>query len=227
MIINIKNIEMVYESGSESIKVLDVPEWSVEKGVQTAVFGPSGSGKSTLLHIISGLVLPTSGSVEVCGEIVSGLSESQRDHFRARKIGYIFQNFNLLQGYTVLENVLMGMTFSPGKADRVVAKGLLEKVGLGAKMKRRPFELSFGEQQRVAVARAIANKPELILADEPTGSLDPHNSEEVVKNLKEVCRENGCTLIIVSHNMEIISYFESIVDFKVLNRALHKKEAQV
>jgi ABC-type lipoprotein export system ATPase subunit len=139
-------------------------------------------------------------------------------------MGYIFQNFNLLQGYTALENVLMGMTFSPGKGDKTIAGKLLEQVGLGGKMKRRPSQLSFGEQQRVSVARSIANKPQLILADEPTGSLDPHNSVEVIKILKEVCREHGCSLIIVSHNMDMISLFEHIVDFKKLNRAMQIQE---
>lgn len=227
MIVEMKDIEMVYETWSEKTKVLDIPQFDVNEGQQIAVFGPSGSGKSTLLHIMSGLLLPTCGSVEVCGEFVNKLSEAQRDHFRSRNIGYIFQTFNLLQGYTALENVLMGMTFSPGKADRATAKKLLEQVGLGGKMKRRPYQLSFGEQQRVSVARAIANKPKLILADEPTGSLDPHNSVEIIKLLKEICREHGCSLVIVSHNMDMISYFEHTVDFKKLNRTLQIKEVLV
>jgi ABC-type lipoprotein export system ATPase subunit len=224
MIVKIKDVEMIYETGNERIKILDIPQWHIDKGEQIAVFGPSGSGKSTLLHILSGLLLPTRGDVEVCGEFIHRLSESQRDHFRARYMGYIFQNFNLLQGYTALENVLMGMTFSPGKGDKTIAGKLLEQVGLGGKMKRRPSQLSFGEQQRVSVARSIANKPQLILADEPTGSLDPHNSVEVIKILKEVCREHGCSLIIVSHNMDMISLFEHIVDFKKLNRAMQIQE---
>jgi putative ABC transport system ATP-binding protein len=224
MIVKIENIEMVYETWSEKTEILNIPQFAVDKGKQVAIFGPSGSGKSTFLHIMSGLLLPTSGSVEVCGEFVHRLSEAQRDHFRSKHIGYIFQTFNLLQGYTALENVLMGMTFSPGKADRAAAKKLLEEVGLGGKMKRSPYQLSFGEQQRVSVARAIANKPELILADEPTGSLDPHNSVEIIRMLKEMCREYGCSLVIVSHNMDMISYFEHTVDFKKLNRALGPKE---
>ncbi len=224
MIVEMKDIEMIYETGSEKIKVLDVPRLDVNEGEQVAVFGPSGSGKSTLLHIMSGLLLPTRGSVEVCGEFIHKLNEAQRDHFRSKHIGYIFQTFNLLQGYTAMENVLMGMTFSPDKADRVVAKKLLEEVGLGEKMKRYPYQLSFGEQQRVSVARAIANKPKLILADEPTGSLDPHNSVEIIRMLKEICMEHGCSLVIVSHNMDMISFFEHTVDFKILNRTLNIKE---
>ncbi len=227
MIVRIKDVEMIYETWSEKTKVLDIPKFEVDKGEQVAVFGPSGSGKSTLLHIISGLLLPTRGSIDVCGERVHELGEAQRDHFRSRNIGYIFQTFNLLQGYTALENVLLGMTFSPGKADRTAAKKLLEQVGLGEKMKRRPYQLSFGEQQRVSVARAVANKPKLILADEPTGSLDPHNSVEIIKLLKEICKEHECSLVIVSHNMDMISYFERTVDFKKLNRALDTKEAVI
>ena len=224
MIVEMKDIEMIYETWSEKTKVLDIPQFDIDIGEQIAIFGPSGSGKSTLLHIMSGLLLPTQGSVKVCGEFVHKLSEAQRDHFRSRNIGYIFQTFNLLQGYTAMENVLMGMTFSPGKADRAAAKKLLEQVGLGGKMKRRPYHLSFGEQQRVSVARAIANKPKLILADEPTGSLDPHNSVEIIKLLKEICKEHGCSLVIVSHNMDMISFFEHTVDFKKLNRTLSTKE---
>ncbi len=225
MIVEMKDIEMIYETWSEKTKVLDIPQFDIDIGEQIAIFGPSGSGKSTLLHIMSGLLLPTQGSVKVCGEFVHKLSEAQRDHFRSRNIGYIFQTFNLLQGYTAMENVLMGMTFSPGKADRAAAKKLLEQVGLGGKMKRRPYHLSFGEQQRVSVARAIANKPKLILADEPTGSLDPHNSVEIIKLLKEICKEHGCSLVIVSHNMDMISFFEHTVDFKKLNRTLQVQEA--
>ena len=227
MIVKIKDIKMIYETWSEKTEVLDIPLFEVAEKEQAAVFGPSGSGKSTLLHIISGLLLPSAGSVEVCGELVHKMSEVERDRFRAGNIGYIFQTFNLLQGYTALENVLLGMTFSRKRADRAAAKELLEQVGLGAKMKRRPYQLSFGEQQRVSVARAVANNPKLILADEPTGSLDPHNSVEIIKLLKKICAEHGCSLVIVSHNMDMISFFERTVDFKTLNRALRFEEAKI
>jgi len=227
MIVEMKNIEMIYETWSEKTKVLDIPLFDVNEGEQIAVFGPSGSGKSTLLHIMSGLLQPTRGSVKVCGEFIQDMGEAQRDHFRSKNIGYIFQTFNLLQGYTAMENVLLGMTFSPGKSDHTIAKKLLEQVGLSEKIKRRPYQLSFGEQQRVSVARAIANRPKLILADEPTGSLDPHNSVEIIRILKEICKEYGCSLVIVSHNMDMVSQFERTVDFKKLNRILNTAEVHL
>ncbi len=176
----------------------------MEKGEQVAIFGPSGSGKSTLLHLLAGVLAPSRGRVIVGGEEISAQSEAQRDRFRARKIGYVFQNFNLLQGYTALDNVLMGMTFCPGAADRGVAKSLLEQVGLGARLRHTPAEMSLGEQQRVALARALAKKPEVVLADEPTGSLDPRNKRQVVQLLRTMCEAQGSTLVLVSHEESVI-----------------------
>ena len=143
----------------------------------------------------------------VCGQDLGQLSESDRDHFRARHIGYIFQDFNLLQGYTAVENVLLGMTFSRQRPDRQHAQDLLTRVGLSHRDKHRPSEMSIGERQRVAIARALAGKPELILADEPTGSLDPFHALEVVKLLGEACREHGCSLVVVSHDPGVVGGF--------------------
>jgi len=184
-----------------------------------AIHGPSGCGKSTLLHVIAGLLAPQRGSVTVCDKQLTSLGESDLDHFRAAHIGYIFQDFNLLQGYSALENVLLGMTFSRQKADRHRAMELLQRVGLSHRMKHRPSHLSIGERQRVAIARALARKPELILADEPTGSLDPVHAREVVLLLKEACREHGCSLIVVSHDPGVVSAFDASVSFLELNRA--------
>jgi len=147
------------------------------------------------------------------------MGEAELDRFRAAHIGYIFQDFNLLQGYTAAENVLLGMAFSRQKPDRHRAKELLDRVGLSHRMKHRPAELSIGERQRVAIARALARKPELILADEPTGSLDPVHAGEVVKLLKEACREDGCSLIVVSHDPGVVASFDASVSFMELNRA--------
>jgi len=222
MIVEISNLEVVYTSGAGSLKVLDVPEWTVRRGEQVALFGASGSGKSTLLHVISGLLAATSGRVSICGEEISSMGEAARDRFRALHIGYIFQSFNLLEGYTAVENVLLGMTFSGTKPDRGFAADLLSELGLGDRLNHRPSQLSFGQQQRVAVARSLANKPELILADEPTGSLDPHRSRDVLDSLRNLCRHHGCTLIIVSHEAGIIEQFEQSVPFLELNRAFAK-----
>ncbi len=219
MLISIKNLKVEYRIGAETLTVLDVPDWKVDEHEQLAISGPSGSGKSTLLNVIAGLLPATSGSINVCGCELSKMGETERDHFRAANIAYIFQTFNLLQGYTALENVLLGATFSPGKPDRGYAKELLAQVGLGKRLKHYPSEMSIGEQQRVAIARALVKKPKLILADEPTGSLDPFHAGEVIRLLRDASREHGCALMTVSHEMGIVSGFEQRVDFLKLNRA--------
>ena len=149
---------------------------------------------------------------------MSALSESRRDRLRATTIGYIFQTFNLLQGYTCLENVLLGMSFGPG-ANRAFAQALLERVGLGSRLKHYPRQLSTGQQQRVAVARALANRPKLVLADEPTGNLDHKNAREALALIREGCRENGAALLLVSHDREVLQQFEIVHDLEKLNRA--------
>ena len=219
IMIEIQNLCLNYSIRDEILKVVDIPQWSVDKGEQIAIYGPSGSGKSTLLHLIAGVLVPTSGKINVCGEEVSSLSEAQRDKFRARRIGYVFQSFNLLQGYNALDNVLMGMTFCSMTPDRKLAKSLLEQVGIGSRLRHTPSEMSLGEQQRVAIARALAKKPELVLADEPTGSLDPRNKFQVVEMLRKMCSEQGSTLILVSHEENVIDKFENRVRFADINRA--------
>ncbi len=219
MVLQLKELLVEYELGTSRFTVVDIGQWSLDKGVQVAIFGPSGCGKSTLLHVIAGLLAPNRGQVTVCGKDLMSMSESDLDHFRAAHIGYIFQDFNLLQGYTAAENVLIGMTFSRQSADKHRAGELLERVGLSHRMKHRPAELSIGERQRVAIARALARKPELILADEPTGSLDPVHAREVVKLLREACREYGCSLIVVSHDPGVVGSFDASVPFMELNRA--------
>jgi len=220
-IIEVDSLELVYESQKEALRVLDIGHWRVEQGDQVALFGPSGSGKSTFLHALAGLLPITKGRLSVCGNSLGAMAEVERDHFRARYIGYIFQNFNLLQGFSVIENVLLGMTFSPRKANLKEAEFLLHEVGLSHRLRYYPSHLSFGEQQRVAVARALANRPQLLLADEPTGSLDPVNQEGVLKLLRDICRIHGCTLILVSHEREVIALFEKAIPFLELNRAFH------
>ena len=220
VVVSIKNLRLEYRGGGEPFLALDVPGWEVAEGAQVAVSGPSGSGKSTLLNVIAGLLPADSGSVMVCGLELAGLGEAERDRFRAEHLAYIFQTFNLLQGYTALENVLLGATFSSQRPDRTTAKALLETVGLGHRLHHVPAELSIGEQQRVAIARALVRKPRLILADEPTGSLDPRHADGVVALLRDASREHGCALIVVSHEARVVSAFERKVEFLSLNRAL-------
>jgi ABC-type lipoprotein export system ATPase subunit len=198
--------------------VVDVPEFSLAAQAQVALSGESGSGKTTFLNLIAGILAPDSGSIKLNGQELAGLSESARDRLRATSIGYIFQTFNLLQGYTALENVLLGMSFGPG-ADREFAKALLKRVGLEAKLNHLPRQLSTGQQQRVAVARALANRPQLVLADEPTGNLDHANARDALTLIREACRENGAALLLVSHDRDVLGKFETVQELAKLNRA--------
>lgn len=222
MIISAKDLKVTYRSGADALTVLDIPSWEVAEGAQVALSGPSGSGKSTLLNVVAGLLAPSGGTVTVAGTELARLGEAARDRFRARSVGYIFQNFNLLQGYTALENVLLGKAFSPRKSG-ADARQLLESVGLSHRERHYPRELSIGEQQRVAIARALAKRPEILLADEPTGSLDPKHTMGVVATLRDVSRGFGCTLVVVSHEEDVASAFEERVSFLELNRAFAEK----
>ncbi len=199
--------------------IVQVPEFSLEAGSQVALRGDSGSGKTTFLHLIAGILAPDEGSARIDGQDMASLSESRRDRLRAQSLGYIFQTFNLLQGYTCLENVLLGMSFGPG-ADRAHATALLGRVGLSHRLHHYPRQLSTGQQQRVAIARAMANRPKLVLADEPTGNLDRQNAREALALIRESCRENGAALLLVSHDSEVLGAFETSLDFSVLNLAV-------
>jgi len=199
--------------------VVDVAEFTLEAGVQVALRGESGSGKTTFLHLIAGILAVDAGSITLDGHDLAARSESARDRLRAATLGYIFQTFNLLQGFTCLENVLLGMAFGPRGIDRARATALLERVGLREHLHHRPRQLSTGQQQRVAVARALANQPKLVLADEPTGNLDHRNAREALALIREVCRESGAALLLVSHDSQVLDAFEDVRDFAELNQA--------
>jgi ABC-type lipoprotein export system ATPase subunit len=201
--------------------IVDVPQFSLAAGQQLALRGESGSGKTTFLHLIAGILAADSGSVLIGDRDMATLSEHARDRLRAENIGYIFQTFNLLQGYSCLENVLLGMAFGPG-ADRARAIAMLERVGLAHRLHHFPRQLSTGQQQRVAVARALANHPKLVLADEPTGNLDRKNGREALALIRETCRENGASLLLVSHDPEVLGAFEHVHDFEAINQALQE-----
>ena len=189
----------------------------MDKGQHFALSGSSGSGKTTLLNLIAGILQPDEGRVELDGRSISGAKEALRDRLRAELLGYIFQTFNLLQGYTCLENVLLGMSFG-GKPDRARAVELLGRVGLSRRLEYFPRQLSSGQQQRVAVARALANQPKLVLADEPTGNLDPENAAEVLALIRDTCKENGAALLLVSHDKSVLGQFEEIRDLSEINQ---------
>jgi len=198
--------------------VLDVPELSLGDGEQVALEGASGSGKTTLLHIVAGILTPDSGSVSLAGHELTELSESEVDRVRAEHIGYVFQTFNLLQGYTALENVLLGMAFGEGQDTRR-AQELLDRVGIADKANHLPGQLSVGQQQRVAIARAVANRPSLLLADEPTGNLDADMAQQALTLLREACKEVGAAILLVSHDPAVLGAFDKRRSLADINRA--------
>ena len=198
--------------------VIAIEEFSLAERAQVALSGPSGLGKTTLLHLIAGILKADSGVIRFDGQEVTRLSEAARDRLRAGTLGYIFQTFNLLPAFTCLENVLLGMSFGPG-ADRERAEKLLRRVGLGDRLRHYPRQLSTGQQQRVAVARALANSPKLVLADEPTGNLDATNSSEALRLIRETCGENNAALLLVSHDREVLAQFGTVLELGHLNRA--------
>jgi putative ABC transport system ATP-binding protein len=204
----------------ERVEILNVPAFTLGIGEQLALRGESGSGKTTFLHLIAGILAADTGRVTIDGVEMTALGESKRDRLRAEKLGYIFQTFNLLQGYTVLENVVLGMSFGPRGADRPHAREVLERMGLGHRLHHFPHQLSTGQQQRVAVARALANRPRLVLADEPTGNLDRKHARAAMVLIREVCREQGAALLLVSHDEEMLGQFEMRMDFGEINQAL-------
>lgn len=196
--------------------VLEIKRLEVPAGAQRVITGTSGSGKTTLLNLIGGLAVPDAGEIEVAGHLLHRLSEAERDRFRARHVGFVFQTFNLLPGLTALENVLAGMLFAGGP-DRRRAEAVLERVGLAGERGRLPGELSVGQQQRVALARAVVNRPQVLLADEPTGNLDPRTGESIVALLKDVCRETGATLVLVTHQPHVVESFKDVVDLSCIS----------
>ncbi|MBL9202469.1 MAG: ABC transporter ATP-binding protein [Opitutaceae bacterium] len=200
-------------------EIVRVASFALAAGEQLALRGESGSGKTTFLHLIAGILAADAGRVTIDGAEMTALSEAGRDRLRAEKLGYIFQTFNLLQGFTVLENVVLGMSFGPRGADRAHARAVLERVGLGHRLDHFPRQLSTGQQQRVAVARALANRPKLVLADEPTGNLDRKHAREALALIREVCREQSAALLLVSHDEEVLAQFETRRDFAEINAA--------
>ncbi|MEM8709439.1 MAG: ABC transporter ATP-binding protein [Planctomycetota bacterium] len=224
-LLQLDQIKKSYRSPDGSVQmILDVASFGIDAASEIAIAGTSGSGKTTFLNIIAGLLTPDSGTVRFDEAEISRFGEAKRDAWRASNVGYVFQTFNLLGGYTALENVLLGMTFGPG-ADRSFAARLLERLGLGDRLGHRPSQLSIGQQQRVALARALANRPKLVLADEPTGNLDPRFALEALELLRGLCRDHGAALLCVSHDPRVLDAFDRTVDFRELNRAMASEAA--
>jgi putative ABC transport system ATP-binding protein len=208
--IQLQKIVKTYPMGKGVLKVLQGVDLKVEKGEMVAIMGPSGSGKSTLLNMIGLLDRPTSGTYILDGKEVSRLSGGELSKVRGQKIGFIFQSFNLLPYLTALGNVELGQKYA-GKSDTKVAREALAKMGLTDRINHRPNELSGGEQQRVAVARALAKNPPIILADEPTGNLDSHSSKDIMNILCGLHEEQNITLVMITHDPNIARYCQRIV----------------
>lgn len=206
-------IHTYQEPGLPPRTVLNIPMWRVLPGEQVLLRGKSGSGKTTLLNIIAGLLTATRGTIEVAGQDIGKLTEAQRDQFRARHIGYVFQTHNLLP-FTALQNVEMPLAFagSPARLIRERARLCLENVGLSEWANHRPHQMSAGQRLRVAVARALVTQPEILLADEPTAALDQSMSQQVMDLLQSACREGGAVLIVASHDPSLVTRFERLFD---------------
>jgi putative ABC transport system ATP-binding protein len=219
--LQLENIKKSFrQPNGEILPILDLPSFAVGRSEQVALIGDSGCGKTTLLHVIAGITRPDSGRIVLNGVELTKYSEASRDVIRANNIGYIFQTFNLLPAFSALENVKLGMAFVQKTVDHSRARKLLERVGLGHRLHNKPRAMSVGEQQRVAVARALANQPNLILADEPTANVDPRNQQQIIDLIRQTCSEEKVALIIVTHSMDVANQFQRIDRLPEINRAV-------
>ncbi len=213
-IIRLENIFKIYGSGETEVRALNDVNLTVEEGEYCSIMGPSGSGKSTAMNIIGCLDRPTSGNYYLDNVDVAQMNDAELAHIRNRKIGFVFQQFHLLSQLTALENVMLPMVYAGVKSQERHEKAAqaLEKVGLGNRLNNKPTQLSGGQQQRVAIARAIVNHPVLLLADEPTGALDSHTTQEVLEIFGEL-NASGMTVVMVTHEIEVARHTQRIVWF--------------
>ena len=219
MSLELRSVTKTYrEPGGGRLPILNVNHFQMAAGEQVVLVGSSGGGKTTLLNIIAGITAADGGEVLVGGTDLVKLPEAARDRFRAERIGYVFQTFNLLPAFTALENVLLGMSFGGKRPDRARAIKLLERVGLGHRLHHQPSQMSVGEQQRTSVARALANVPRLLLADEPTANVDAANQQTILELLRDSCREHNVALLLVTHAPEVASQFERVEKLADFNR---------
>ncbi len=212
-VVRVKSVTKTFKLGKIDVQALKGVDLAISKGDYISIMGPSGSGKSTLFNMIGGLDKPSSGKVFIDEVDIAQLDAYELAWLRCRKIGYIFQTFNIIQVMTALENVTLPMVFAGLNNDAAVEKGmqLLDLVGLGDRFSHKPFELSGGQQQRVAVARALANDPAIILADEPTGNLDLTTGEEIIALLKRLSQERGVTVISATHDFKMLNVSDRVI----------------
>lgn len=205
------NLTKIYGKGDTAVTAVNHIDLTINKGEFTAIVGASGSGKSTLLHLLGGVDTPTEGQVIIDGENIYDLKDEKRSILRRRKIGFIFQTYNLIPVLTVKENIVMPVLLDGNKVDEKEVDDLIELLGLTERKNHLPNQLSGGQQQRVAIGRAVINKPAIIIADEPTGNLDKKNSEETMALLIKAVKETGQTLVLVTHEMDIAAMADRII----------------
>jgi putative ABC transport system ATP-binding protein len=216
-LLRVKQLKKSFSSPEgENINVVDVDNFELAASEFCGMRGESGSGKTTFLHLLAGILSPDDGVIELEGQNTVDLNSSEKDSLRAGTIGYVFQSFNLLQGFSCLENLKLAMSFG-SNYNESFAEDLLKKVGLAHRLSHKPSQLSIGQQQRVALARALVNKPKLILADEPTGNLDSKNAINAINLLCELCQETDTALLLVSHDERVVSNFDRQVDWNEIN----------
>ena len=210
-VLETKDLRKYYGSGDTQVKALDGVDLTVENGEFVAIVGTSGSGKSTLLHMLGGLDRPTGGSVLVEGRDIFALKDEELTIFRRRKIGFVFQAYNLVPVLSVYDNIVLPIQLDGGRVDEAYVKQVIEALGLEQKLDRLPSQLSGGQQQRVAIARALAAKPAILLADEPTGNLDSRTSQDVLSLMKVTGQKFAQTMVMITHNEEIAQLSDRIV----------------
>jgi putative ABC transport system ATP-binding protein len=218
--IEIRGLQKKYTMNNEDLIILDIDRLDIEKGELVSVIGPSGCGKTTLLHIIGGVISPEQGSVMINGTDIAGKREKERDEFRAHHIGYIFQDFYLIPSMTAEENVKLVLPKMNKNAEKALLGDWFEKVGLSDRRNHRPYQLSRGQQQRIAIIRAMINQPAIVLADEPTGSLDYETAGQMMDLLLKLCAENKQTLLCVTHDLPLAQLFPRVIRMENCNKKL-------
>ncbi len=222
--IKARGLTKIYGDGEAAVTALDHVDLNVPQGILTAVMGPSGSGKTTLVHLLAGLDRADAGEVWIRDQKLTGLSDRETAHLRGRVIGFVFQGFNLLQTMSARNNILLPLRLNGIPHDDAWFDNLISMLGIGRELSRRPFEMSGGQQQRIAIARALITKPHVVFADEPTGNLDTHSSAEVLSHLRQACRELGQSVVMVTHSPIAASYASNVIlfaDGKVAGHIAH------
>ena len=214
MNIEAKNLSKIYGDGENRVVALDRANLEIVSSDFISIMGPSGSGKSTLLHLLSGLDKPSSGSLTYDGKDIYSYSDKELSAFRRKRIGFIFQQFNLLPVLTAKENIIMPLLLDKQKPDEAYLKQITELLGIQGRLEHLPHELSGGQQQRVSIARALAKNPKLLLCDEPTGALDYQTGKAILKLLQDMCRERGMTVIVITHNSALTPMADRVIKIK-------------